>query len=53
MLKDRGSSVLLKILIIRDQLNDSVPNFGSDMITSGRDELQDGVDIPLVLRPVS
>jgi hypothetical protein len=37
--------MVLKIAI----LTDSIPHLRPDVITSRRDELQDGIDIPLVL----
>lgn len=49
MLKDSRRSVWLQILIIRHQLDDSVPDLGSNVVSGSRDELQDGVDIPFVL----
>lgn len=49
VLENGGSGVGLEILVIGDKLDDAVPNFGADVVASGRDELKDGIDIPLVL----
>jgi hypothetical protein len=52
MVKHRRSRISLQVLIVGDELDYTVPDFCSDMIAGSRDELQDGVNIPLVL-PIS
>jgi hypothetical protein len=44
-----SSGIRLQILIVRDELDYTIPDFRTDVISGGRDELQDGVDIPFVL----
>jgi hypothetical protein len=39
MLKDSRRSVWLQILIIRHQLDDSVPDLGSNVVSGSRDQL--------------
>lgn len=49
VLVDCGGSVCLKVFIVGDQLHHTVPNLRSNVISRRGDELQDGVNIPLVL----
>lgn len=49
MLKDGTRSVGLQIFVVCDKLDDTVPDLGANMISSGRDKLKDSVDIPFVL----
>jgi hypothetical protein len=44
-----SSGVRLQVLIVRDELDHTVPDLRADVISGSRDELQDGIDIPLVL----
>lgn len=44
-----GESHSVKFLCVRDNLNDSVPNFLSDVVSSDVHQRQDRVDVPLVL----
>jgi hypothetical protein len=48
MFENHFRGILLKVLGIGHNLHHAVPDFISDMVTSGTDELQDCVDIPLV-----
>jgi hypothetical protein len=52
VVKHGSSGIWLKVLVVGHKLDDSVPDLCADVISSSRDELQDGIDIPLVL-PVS
>jgi hypothetical protein len=49
VLKHRCGRIRLQVLVVGDELNDSVPHFRSDMVSRSRDELEDSVDVPLVL----
>jgi hypothetical protein len=49
MLEDCRGGVRLKVLVVGDKLNDPVPDLCSDMIPRSRNELKNGIDIPLVL----
>lgn len=48
MLEDDLCGIYLQVLCVGDDLNNSVPNFLANVISSSADELQDGVDVPLV-----
>ena len=48
MLEDDFGGVRLEVLGVCDDLHDAIPDFVTDVVPSGADQLQDGVDIPLV-----
>lgn len=49
MVEYSSSGIWLQILVVGDELDDSVPDFCSNVVASSRNELQDSIDIPLVL----
>ena len=49
MLEHRSSCIRLQIFVVCDELHHTIPDFFSNMIASGGDELEYRVDIPLVL----
>jgi hypothetical protein len=46
---DRRRGVRLKVLVVGHELDNTVPDLSANVIASRRDELEDGVDVPLVL----
>lgn len=52
VLEDGLGGILLQVLRVRDDLDHAVPHLVADVVARGGDELQDGVDVPLVARCV-
>ncbi len=50
MLEHGTSGIWLQVFVVGDELHDAVPDLGADVIPGSRDELEDNVDIPLVLK---
>lgn len=51
-LKDCLCGVALHVVSVDDNLNDAIPNFFADVVTSNADEVENGVHVPGVINSI-